>query len=434
MYYVGVMEQLLASFWQTLQQTLRGQIVGGGLVLMVAGAALALARNLPRRLWGLFLRQFTVTIDVRSQDPLFHWLEEWLDAHPYSKKSRRLSASSDSNRRATSMPVANQPTRHEEDGQRKILLAPAPGEHLIWIGGRPVWLSRERKDPSEKNGRWWVSETIRLRTFGRDRASLVGVLRDARDLAQPHERSVGVYVCRYGNWHRVHDAQPRPLDSVILPDGVMDDLVEDAEHFLSSETWYRDRGIPWRRGYMLEGTPGSGKTSTIVSLTGHIRTDLYIVNISSKGMDDQQLMATLLAVPPRSCVLFEDVDGVVTGRDMKGKGDDRVTFAGLLNALDGAGSQPGVMTFLTTNRVESLDPALLRPGRVDYRLTFSTATRGQAARFFERFYGLSNSYADDFAAHAEGMTMAEIQGVCLKSRSSAANALASVRRRSAAAS
>ncbi len=57
----------------------------------------------------------------------------------------------------------------------------------------------------------------------------------------------------------------------------------DARDFLASEEWYADRGIPFRRGYLLHGVPGSGKTSLIHAVAGALGLDIYVISLSSKG-------------------------------------------------------------------------------------------------------------------------------------------------------
>jgi ATP-dependent 26S proteasome regulatory subunit len=64
----------------------------------------------------------------------------------------------------------------------------------------------------------------------------------------------------------------------------------------------------------------------------------------------------------------------------------RLTFAGLLNAIDGIAAQTGRLLFMTTNHKDRLDSALIRPGRIDYQLKFSMASRDQARRLFLNFY------------------------------------------------
>jgi len=63
-----------------------------------------------------------------------------------------------------------------------------------------------------------------------------------------------------------------------------------------------------------------------------------------------------------------------------------VTFSGFLNALDGVASGEERIIFLTTNHIEKLDPALIRPGRVDLSCLIDDASPSQAKRLFARFY------------------------------------------------
>lgn len=83
---------MLTGLWESLQAALTSQIFGGGLALMLAGAVMALARNVPARLFSLVKRQVIVSVDVLSGDPLFDWLTVWLDAQPYSRRTRLLTA------------------------------------------------------------------------------------------------------------------------------------------------------------------------------------------------------------------------------------------------------------------------------------------------------------------------------------------------------
>ena len=68
-----------------------------------------------------------------------------------------------------------------------------------------------------------------------------------------------------------------------------------------------------------------------------------------------------------------------------------MTFSGLLNALDGVASAEERIIFLTTNHYDRLDPALIRPGRVDLREVLDDAAGEQARRLFIKFYGPSES-------------------------------------------
>lgn len=142
------------------------------------------------------------------------------------------------------------------------------------------------------------------------------------------------------------------------------------------------------------------------------------MNLSDKNLDDRQLNYLLNESPPRSIILLEDIDAAFLER---GNSDSsaQITFSGILNALDGIGAQEGRILFMTTNRIELLDSALIRPGRVDVSIHFDLADSNQVKEMFLRFYPnlLSSSpVVEQFLSQVpeKTRTMAEIQGFLLK--------------------
>jgi chaperone BCS1 len=110
---------------------------------------------------------------------------------------------------------------------------------------------------------------------------------------------------------------------------------------------------------------------------------------SIKGVGDK-LAALLTKLPKRTLLLLEDADAAFVNRrqrDADGYSGATVTFSGLLNAMDGVAAGEERIAFLTTNHIDRLDPALIRPGRVDMMLRIGEATRYQAAQMWDRFYG-----------------------------------------------
>jgi chaperone BCS1 len=185
-------------------------------------------------------------------------------------------------------------------------------------------------------------------------------------------------------------------------------------------------GIPFRRGYLLYGAPGSGKTSIIHSLAGELGLDIYIISLSKTGLDDTSLNSLISSLPAQCIAIMEDIDAAFThgltretagteledprhhdssrghenseddanepqgqsrGRDSPGGSkDSRITLSGLLNALDGISAQEGRLLFATTNRYHTLDPALTRPGRMDLHVEFRLSSQYQAKELYKRFY------------------------------------------------
>lgn len=211
----------------------------------------------------------------------------------------------------------------------------------------------------------------------------------------------------------------RPISSVILRGTEAQDLLDDARAFLSLERWYAERGIPYRRGYLLHGVPGSGKTSLVCAIAGELQLPIYMLRLSGAGLDDEAFHRLLAGTARRAVVLLEDVDaaaGAAVGttsapaqppRESATKGgsahswlssgggsggvgsygDSRLTLPGLLNALDGVGAVDGRLLFMTCQRADALEPALVRPGRIDRRLRFGPPHPTQAEALFCHFYG-----------------------------------------------
>ncbi|KAK5442656.1 hypothetical protein LTS15_010974 [Exophiala xenobiotica] len=173
--------------------------------------------------------------------------------------------------------------------------------------------------------------------------------------------------------------------------------------------------IPYRRGYMLEGPPGTGKSSLVQALTGFFGLSTYLIPLLSKDFTEDNLASLFAMLPARCVVLFEDIDtaGIVVRTLNDGKlecttkdnNDDKrggircnISLAGLLNIIDGVGASEGRILVMTTNRIEKLDKAILRPGRIDFTVRFDLATDEAAKTLFERLYEDCPGMSEELAA------------------------------------
>jgi chaperone BCS1 len=159
-------------------------------------------------------------------------------------------------------------------------------------------------------------------------------------------------------------------------------------------------------------------------VAGELNLSVAVLNLSNRLLSDDALRSLVDALPPATLLLIEDVDCVFKSERLTTE-QTGVTLSGLLNALDGVSSREGRVLFLTTNHPERLDPALIRPGRVDLKLELGHAVPDQARRLFLWFYqdcGLRlcvlESLADRFAAQVpqSKICMAAIQEHLLRHR------------------
>ena len=277
--------------------------------------------------------------------------------------------------------------------QTGFTLVPGPGKHIIRYRNAFLMVNRLRETKSMNHNTGVPWETITLTTLYSQRYVIEDIFKEAHQWAQQlSEGKTVIYQARATSWEKFGEPrQKRPLESVILDKGLKESIISDVKGFLGSAKWYYDRGIPYRRGYLLHGSPGSGKSSFIRALAGELDYNIAVLNLSERGLTDDRLNYLLTKTPKRTLVLLEDADAAF-GKDRSLSDEDgyrgmNVTFSGLLNALDGVGSAEERILFLTTNHVERLDSALIRPGRVDMEVRLGDVTRWQVAKMWDRFYG-----------------------------------------------
>jgi chaperone BCS1 len=372
----------------------------GGFVLGLVGAMVAALRDVPKNIWEFIKRQFMLSAEVRSEDKIYEWFKFWLDKQPYMGKARFISAS----------------THYDWINEKWVyttVFTPAPGTHFMRYRGRLIWLQRTVE---EQKG-FSRPESMKIKCLGRDQSILKSLFADVQAISlNRNDNRIGVYAPCDTDWRELQRKRRRPLDSVILPGTIAIDILSDIQRFDSEEELYARRGTPYRRGYLLEGPPGSGKSSLVFALASALGKDIYTLNLSLKGMDDSTVINLMTRVPPNALLLIEDIDKAFVERD---KSDDasQITFSGLLNAIDGVGSKDGQLLFMSTNHVEKLDPALIRPGRADVHYHIGLPTEDQVAKLFSLFFP-GSSLAPQFAsvAVAKDMSMAAIQGHLLNHR------------------
>lgn len=227
-------------------------------------------------------------------------------------------------------------------------------------------------------------------------------------------------------WTSDRDVACRSLDSLSLKSGLCEEALRDLESFRQGYEFYRGR-IPYRRGWLLEGPPGNGKSSFVVAIASHLHSDIYHLSLNNSNLDDTALKRLLQGeefdAAPRIYIL-EDIDCLFANRATAPRDDGnnmRVTFSGLLNALDGVGSPENTIIIMTTNYPERLDAALIRPGRVDRRFRFEPPDAARIALHYRKFFPEASrldtdAFVSACRARTEPLSMALVQEMILRER------------------
>lgn len=193
-----------------------------------------------------------------------------------------------------------------------------------------------------------------------------------------------VLVFEGGQWAKssvLHDSiQSASFDNLILEGDLSSELKADVRSFFEAKDLYGKYGIAWKRGILLLGPPGNGKTHAVKALVNALDVPcLYVKSFSAEYVSDQGNIGQVFARARESapCILvLEDLDALINS-------GNRAFF---LNEMDGFASNDGILTLATTNHPERLDPAILeRPSRFDRKYTFNLPAVEERVRYLQLF-------------------------------------------------
>lgn len=214
---------------------------------------------------------------------------------------------------------------------------------------------------------------------------------NARDIARDIAR-----------WGHIVSKPARDIPTVILDARKKNALLHDVTEYLRPRTrqWYANHGIPYRRGYLFSGPPGTGKTSLASAIAGVFGLDIYVLSLLDPKITESQFVRLFSEAPARCVVLLEDIDSATLSqaradksiREANNHNKDNssstssISLSALFNAIDGVSSHEGHILIMTTNLPQNLDRALVRPGRVDMHFQFDLPSYEELRSLFLSIY------------------------------------------------
>nr|CAG4709490.1 unnamed protein product [Naegleria fowleri] len=374
---------------------LGNQIFSAGIALLIASSIWKVIEDKLYVIYYFFRDFFVCSLEIKEKEnyrynTIYLCLISWMSENPNFESAKHFTVHakcdlSDSYRNKE---------QHESDVQ--LVLAPGPGSHTLNYKGYRVTIQRQDptndNDPDSNNKKGDIQKLVLSVNAWNGKKVLHDLVEEAvKAYFQSAKGVTSIYTMSdnyYSDWQKLCDRPNRSFDTVYIDEKVKNNLLKDLDRFMNNEHFYRENGLNFQRGYLLYGHPGTGKTSLILAVAAYLQCSVFTLSLSDKSLDDTKLMALITQIPRRGIILLEDIDAAFNDNRKASEDVQRVTFSGLLNALDGvtSHSQFPRIIFMTTNHINRLEPALIRPGRIDMKIEFEYSTSGQIYQMANRFF------------------------------------------------
>lgn len=311
------------------------------LIVSVGLVALALMKGssyLFAMLERAFRRCFMSSIYIDEHDDLFQMVMAWLAESQQFGSRRSLRAKTQTGAKAEDGADDIAGDALNENGifdytrwsaRLPPRFEPYYGQNYMFHNGTLFFFKRSQRQGNQRvqvtfNGSA-EDDLLQLDCIGRSTDPIKELLRTIKVWSLNRQRNITTIRhptpkdrARFGgSWTKTSSRPSRPMETVILDAEQKSMIIRDMNEYLhpASARWYAARGIPYRRGYLFHGPPGTGKTSLSFALAGIFGLEIYAISLQEPTLTEGDLLQLFNGLPRRCIVLLEDVDAAGLLRD-----------------------------------------------------------------------------------------------------------------------
>ncbi len=399
------------------EQIQTNQFFGAAAFASIAAALFASLKGVPKWIWDRIMTLISYKVTIYQTDELYDYITYWIrDNHKSKARNVEYSTRSVDN----DYPEI---TESDSKGKKAKEIKEIPIEDFFYLRKYGRWIRISFGRDKLENANNLKSVYLKHYTFKGIFASrsIRKLIKEVNEHYGNVRKDPRFYISRGHYFSYMQNITGKPLSQVVLNNRLKNEILQDINTWKDSKDEYARRGISHKRGHCYFGPPGTGKTTLARAIAMEYEMDVYNVNLNNIDGDDD-MISMFSEINPGSILLFEDIDAYFNKRDVINK-KSKITFSGLLNALDGAINLNNVLIIFTTNHIENLDPALLRPGRIDVIKEIGMANNPEINEYLTMFY------LDDIKIPFDMTTsMCNVQNACLANPDNPSRAIETLRK------
>lgn len=405
-------------------------------VLSLSGSFFYLIKDVPLKLYG-YVKYFlikTIRIDNTNDESYHNFINNYFFEKYYSQVKHLNSfftyekSGNDTPTYTLDSIVTSRdrpaPIKNKKTFNTKTNFYVDSSNLIIFYKGYPIYIhiGKDRNESAQRLDTLYEKYVVLYSINKKILIDFISSVNEKYKEKLAEELNNKMFIHRNSDWYSYSNLRNLNLDNYHYSNYIKEDLVKDFEQFINNKQWYLDRNLFYKRSYLLYGEPGNGKSSLITAIANKYNIDIFLFN-KEQFKSDNYFIDTIFDLKYVSSsrlkfLVFEDIDSLIdfnkrdiellndenellsnendieinktnkTSKKNKNQqtGQQQMSFSTFLNFFDGNLSIDNVIIFFTTNKIDEIDLALLRKGRVDMKFEIKNPDLNTVKKYYEHFF------------------------------------------------